>query len=97
MKYGIWELENMQFYGDYVFKTKKRAEDKIEELGLNNNYEDFIMKLFQIVRQSMIEPTVPLVLFYGTIFCFLVLCFALGIRDIIRIIIKQIKGDIWKY
>jgi len=45
----------------------------------------------------MIEPTLPLVLFYGTIFCFLVLCFVLGIRDIIRIIIKQIKGDIWKY
>jgi len=31
----------------------------------------------------MIEPTVPLVLFYGTIFCFLVLCFAYSDIDLI--------------
>ena len=45
MKYGIWELETMQFYASYVFKTEEEAEDKIEELGLNDNYEDFIIEL----------------------------------------------------
>ena len=45
MKYGIWELETMQFYGGYVFNTEEKAEDKIEELGLNDNYEDFIIEI----------------------------------------------------
>tara|TARA_R110002110_G_scaffold9066_1_gene44796 strand:+ start:465 stop:614 length:150 start_codon:yes stop_codon:yes gene_type:complete len=45
MKYQIWELETMQPYGSYVFKTEEEAKDKIEELGLNDNYEDFIIEI----------------------------------------------------
>jgi len=77
MKYGIWELENMQFYGDYVFKTKKRAEDKIEELGLNNNYEDFIIEIIPDSEaiNDWANCTFSSILwndflFFGAMFCF---------------------------